>query len=105
MLYYIILYYIILYYIILYYIILYYIILYIILYYIILYYILYCIVLYCIVLYCIIFCSRIMQACCDMAFEYAHSRECFGTKIGHFQVRFLFIMFAVVLCVYLLSIT
>ncbi|KAK7112658.1 hypothetical protein V1264_012079 [Littorina saxatilis] len=28
----------------------------------------------------------IMQACCDLAFEYAHVREAFGTKIGHFQM-------------------
>ncbi|KAK6165885.1 hypothetical protein SNE40_022706 [Patella caerulea] len=28
----------------------------------------------------------IMQACCDVAFDYAHVRECFGTKIGHFQL-------------------
>ena len=30
----------------------------------------------------------IMQACCDVAFKYAHDRECFGTKIGHFQVNY-----------------
>ncbi|XP_059168700.1 isovaleryl-CoA dehydrogenase, mitochondrial-like [Physella acuta] len=28
----------------------------------------------------------IMQACCDVAFQYAHVRECFGEKIGHFQM-------------------
>ncbi|GFN81966.1 isovaleryl-coa dehydrogenase, mitochondrial [Plakobranchus ocellatus] len=28
----------------------------------------------------------IMQACCDIAFQYAHIRECFGEKIGHFQM-------------------
>ncbi|KAK0047982.1 isovaleryl-CoA dehydrogenase mitochondrial isoform X1 [Biomphalaria pfeifferi] len=28
----------------------------------------------------------IMQACCDIAFQYAHVRECFGEKIGHFQM-------------------
>lgn len=28
----------------------------------------------------------IMQACCDLAFKYAHEREQFGTKIGHFQM-------------------
>ncbi|PVD38094.1 hypothetical protein C0Q70_00705 [Pomacea canaliculata] len=28
----------------------------------------------------------IMQACCDLAFQYAHVREAFGTKIGHFQM-------------------
>lgn len=28
----------------------------------------------------------IMQACCDVAFKYAHERECFGSKIGHFQM-------------------
>ncbi|XP_052262362.1 isovaleryl-CoA dehydrogenase, mitochondrial-like isoform X2 [Dreissena polymorpha] len=28
----------------------------------------------------------IMQACCDVAFKYAHERECFGEKIGHFQM-------------------
>ena len=27
-----------------------------------------------------------MQACCDLAFQYAHDREAFGSKIGHFQV-------------------
>ncbi|XP_067673733.1 isovaleryl-CoA dehydrogenase, mitochondrial-like isoform X2 [Haliotis asinina] len=31
-------------------------------------------------------CLGIMQACCDVAFQYAHVRECFGTKIGHFQM-------------------
>ncbi|XP_048761927.2 isovaleryl-CoA dehydrogenase, mitochondrial-like isoform X3 [Ostrea edulis] len=28
----------------------------------------------------------IMQACCDVAFEYAHHREAFGHKIGTFQM-------------------
>jgi len=28
----------------------------------------------------------IMQACCDVAFEYAHVRTCFGEKIGNFQM-------------------
>jgi isovaleryl-CoA dehydrogenase len=28
----------------------------------------------------------IMQACCDIAFKYAHEREAFGQKIGHFQM-------------------
>ncbi|BFZ17213.1 hypothetical protein BsWGS_20252 [Bradybaena similaris] len=28
----------------------------------------------------------IMQACCDVAFEYANVRECFGEKIGQFQL-------------------
>ena len=28
----------------------------------------------------------IMQACCDIAFEYAHTREAFGQKIGTFQL-------------------
>ncbi|KAK7501257.1 hypothetical protein BaRGS_00007382 [Batillaria attramentaria] len=28
----------------------------------------------------------IMQACCDVAFQYAHIREAFGSKIGHFQM-------------------
>lgn len=28
----------------------------------------------------------IMQACCDVAFEYAHVRQCFGEKIGNFQM-------------------
>ncbi|XP_064597829.1 isovaleryl-CoA dehydrogenase, mitochondrial-like [Liolophura sinensis] len=28
----------------------------------------------------------IMQACCDVAFEYAHLRETFGQKIGHYQM-------------------
>ncbi|CAG2248761.1 IVD [Mytilus edulis] len=28
----------------------------------------------------------IMQACCDVAFNYAHVREQFGTKIGEFQM-------------------
>ena len=28
----------------------------------------------------------IMQACCDVAFNYVHQREAFGTKIGTFQV-------------------
>ena len=28
----------------------------------------------------------IMQACCDVAFEYAHQRETFGQKIGTYQV-------------------
>ena len=27
-----------------------------------------------------------MQACCDVAFDYAHQREQFGKKIGTFQV-------------------
>ncbi|XP_041362627.1 isovaleryl-CoA dehydrogenase, mitochondrial-like [Gigantopelta aegis] len=31
-------------------------------------------------------CVGIMQACCDVAFEYANHRECFGTKIGNFQM-------------------
>lgn len=31
---------------------------------------------------------RIMQACCDVAFNYAHLREQFGQKIGEFQVSF-----------------
>ncbi|XP_046361516.1 isovaleryl-CoA dehydrogenase, mitochondrial-like isoform X2 [Haliotis rufescens] len=31
-------------------------------------------------------CVGIMQACCDVAFQYAHVRECFGSKIGHFQM-------------------
>jgi isovaleryl-CoA dehydrogenase len=29
---------------------------------------------------------RIMQACCDVAFEYAHHRKQFDTPIGHFQL-------------------
>lgn len=33
---------------------------------------------------------RIMQACCDVAFNYAHVREQFGTKIGEFQVNTVF---------------
>ncbi|KAL4240073.1 hypothetical protein ACF0H5_000867 [Mactra antiquata] len=28
----------------------------------------------------------IMQACCDVAFKYAHDREAFGSKIGHYQM-------------------
>ncbi|KAL3877938.1 hypothetical protein ACJMK2_035579 [Sinanodonta woodiana] len=28
----------------------------------------------------------LMQACCDVAFKYAHERECFGEKIGHYQM-------------------
>lgn len=28
----------------------------------------------------------IMQACCDVAFAYAHQREAFGEKIGSFQM-------------------
>lgn len=28
----------------------------------------------------------LMQAACDIAFEYAHQREAFGTKIGTFQL-------------------
>lgn len=28
----------------------------------------------------------IMQACCDVAFDYAHTREAFGQKIGTFQL-------------------
>jgi len=28
----------------------------------------------------------IMQACCDVAFEYAHTRDAFGQKIGTFQL-------------------
>lgn len=32
-------------------------------------------------------CCSIMQACCDVAFKYAHEREAFGQKIGQFQVR------------------
>jgi isovaleryl-CoA dehydrogenase len=31
-------------------------------------------------------CVGIMQACCDVAFKYAHEREAFGQKIGHFQL-------------------
>ncbi|XP_076074035.1 isovaleryl-CoA dehydrogenase, mitochondrial-like isoform X2 [Mytilus galloprovincialis] len=31
-------------------------------------------------------CVGIMQACCDVAFNYAHVREQFGTKIGEFQM-------------------
>jgi hypothetical protein len=27
-----------------------------------------------------------MQACCDVAFDYAHQRKQFNTKIGEFQV-------------------
>lgn len=30
-----------------------------------------------------------MQACCDLAFKYAHEREQFGQKIGTFQVAFI----------------
>ena len=30
-----------------------------------------------------------MQACCDVAFNYAHQREQFGTKIGEFQVKYI----------------
>jgi len=29
-----------------------------------------------------------MQACCDVAFEYAHVRKQFGKPIGTYQVRF-----------------
>jgi hypothetical protein len=29
----------------------------------------------------------VSQACCDVAFSYAHVREQFGTKIGEFQVN------------------
>lgn len=29
---------------------------------------------------------RLMQASCDVAFKYAHDREAFGSKIGHYQV-------------------
>ena len=32
-----------------------------------------------------------MQACCDVAFKYAHEREAFKQKIGTFQVCFYFI--------------
>ena len=32
------------------------------------------------------YCS-IMQAACDIAFQYAHTRETFGQKIGTYQVR------------------
>ena len=28
----------------------------------------------------------IMQSCCDIAFQYAHQRTQFGTKIGKFQL-------------------
>jgi len=31
-------------------------------------------------------CFSVMQACCDVAFKYAHEREQFGQKIGTFQV-------------------
>lgn len=31
-------------------------------------------------------CVGIQQACCDVAFKYAHEREAFGDKIGHFQM-------------------
>jgi len=37
----------------------------------------------------------IMQACCDIAFNYAHERKQFGTRIGEFQliqVRHLFLI-------------
>lgn len=30
----------------------------------------------------------LMQAACDIAFDYAHQRTAFGQKIGSFQVRF-----------------
>ena len=36
---------------------------------------------------------RIMQACCDVAFKYAHEREAFGQKIGHFQVVLIVFVF------------
>ena len=29
----------------------------------------------------------LMQACCDVAFDYAHTREQFNQKIGTFQVN------------------
>lgn len=32
----------------------------------------------------------IMQACCDVAFNYVHQREAFGRKIGTFQVLLLY---------------
>ena len=32
---------------------------------------------------------RVMQACCDVAFDYAHQREQFGRKIGTYQVSIL----------------
>ena len=31
--------------------------------------------------------NRLMQACCDVAFEYAHIRQQFGKPIGTFQVN------------------
>jgi hypothetical protein len=43
---------------------------------------------FCKIIFILNFNDRIMQACCDVAFKYAHERECFGEKIGHFQVRF-----------------
>lgn len=30
--------------------------------------------------------SRIMQAACDVAFDYAHQRKAFGQRIGEYQV-------------------
>lgn len=32
-----------------------------------------------------------MQAACDVAFNYAHHRQAFGSKIGTFQVNLIFI--------------
>ena len=29
---------------------------------------------------------RIMQACCDVAFQYVHERRQFNTRIGEFQL-------------------
>jgi alkylation response protein AidB-like acyl-CoA dehydrogenase len=42
-------------------------------------------------------CCSIMQACCDLAFEYAHTRETFGQKIGTYQVRVILVDVTVVL--------
>lgn len=39
--------------------------------------------------------NSLMQAACDIAFEYAHIRSAFGKKIGQFQVKYLHLDFIV----------
>ena len=50
--------------------------------------------------YCLFYrTSRLMQACVDVAFPYAHLREAFGKKIGEHQVTsslFVFLCLSVV---------
>jgi len=40
-----------------------------------------------------------MQACCDVAFDYAHQREQFGKKIGTYQVH-INVLFTPMCCIH-----